>query len=269
MGDGYNNVLNRKGKIAILLLVDILIITVSCLLSILLMHKWHPVGTNTAINIIGVSILVYIVTLWAFKSYKSIWSNVGVYEIINCSKACAVAGVVDIILIRTMNDDLTLLSIVLPTTLILILCNGARLSLRIAHKIMLDISYNNKNNYEKVNVLIIGAGAWGDTIIREIKREKSNEYNIVGIIDDDKNKHNTLVDGLKVLGGRDIIEKVAKENDVKEIFFSIAKMNMKDKGEIIDICSKTKANTKMIPGIYELLDGKVSVSKFRRVDLKN
>ena len=269
MKDGYINALNRKSKIAILVLIDFAIVALSYWLSIELTYKLKNVDVMTIGEVTGLAILVYIITLWSFKLYKGIWTNAGTYEFINCTKACVVAGIINCILIKIFYSNVSMLSVFLAATLIFILCNGARMSLRIFNKIMLDRNYNNTRNDKKTNVLIIGAGTCATTIIGEIKREKSNDYKIIGIIDDDKNKHHTLLDGIEVLGGREKIEEIAKEKNVKEVFLAIAKIGAKDKGEIIDICSNTKAKMKIIPGIYELLDGKVSVNKMRDVDLKD
>ena len=259
--------LTRRTKILILFFIDILIINLSYLLAISVTLPGNYVSMEVIILSMLTSIIVYTSSLYIFKMYKSIWINAGIHEIINCSIACFSGGIVNFVISKLLFNEVSLLINLISVVLITILCNLARLSLRIISRVISDINYKNIKN--KINILVIGAGECGATIIREIKREKSDTYNIVGIIDDDKNKYNTFLNGIKVLGDRNKINEIVLKNNIKEIMFAIAKIDLKDKRELINICSDTKCEVKVIPGIYELLDGKVSVSKMRSVDLKD
>jgi Predicted nucleoside-diphosphate sugar epimerases len=118
-------------------------------------------------------------------------------------------------------------------------------------------------------LLIIGAGDASALLIKEIKRHKSFNYNIVGLIDDDTSKQGRLINGIEVIGGRNRIVDVCKEKNVEEIILAIPSADLEIKREIINICRDTNCKLKTLPGIYEIIDGEVSISKLRDVNIED
>lgn len=121
----------------------------------------------------------------------------------------------------------------------------------------------------KKKLLIIGAGDASALLIKEIKRHKSFNYSIVGLIDDDASKQGKLINGIEVIGGRDRIIDVCEEKAVEEIILAIPSAELETKREIINICRDTKSKLKTLPGIYEIIDGEVSISKLRDVNIED
>jgi FlaA1/EpsC-like NDP-sugar epimerase len=121
----------------------------------------------------------------------------------------------------------------------------------------------------KKKLLIIGAGDASALLIKEIKRHKSFNYSIVGLIDDDASKQGKLINGIEVIGGRDRIIDVCEEKAVEEIILAIPSADLETKREIINICRDTKSKLKTLPGIYEIIDGEVSISKLRDVNIED
>lgn len=140
-------------------------------------------------------------------------------------------------------------------------------------RFMWRIIQDNNLGKEKVDdskrLLIIGAGDASALLIKEIKRHKSFNYNIVGLIDDDPSKQGRLINGIEVIGGRDRIVEVCKERDVEEIILAIPSADLEIKREIINICRDTNCKLKTLPGIYEIIDGEVSISKLRDVNIED
>lgn len=122
---------------------------------------------------------------------------------------------------------------------------------------------------EKKKLLIIGAGDASALLIKEIKRHKTFNYDVVGLIDDDPSKNGKLINGIEVLGGRDKILGTCEEKGVEEIILAIPSADLQIKREIINICKDTKCKLKTLPGIYEIIDGKVSISKLRDVNIED
>ena len=91
----------------------------------------------------------------------------------------------------------------------------------------------------------------------------------VGVVDDDKNKQGKWVYDVPVLGTIDDVEQIVKNHCIDEIIICIANINPKRKREIINICKKTDAKIKTIPGIYEIIDEKVNITKFRDVQIED
>jgi Predicted nucleoside-diphosphate sugar epimerases len=118
-------------------------------------------------------------------------------------------------------------------------------------------------------LLIIGAGDASALLIKETKRHKSFNYDIVGLIDDDASKQGRLINGIEVIGGRNRIIDVCEEKAVEEIILAIPSADIESKREIINICRDTKCKLKTLPGIYEIIDGEVNISKLRDVNIED
>ena len=111
-----------------------------------------------------------------------------------------------------------------------------------------------KNSGEnKKRLLIIGGGYSANDIIKTVNSTLRGQYEIVGIIDDNKKRIGYSVAGVRIIGTRDDIVKVCEANNVDEIFFSIVNIDNKNKKDILEICSKTKAKVKVLPSLTELI----------------
>ena len=106
-------------------------------------------------------------------------------------------------------------------------------------------------NHKKL--LIIGGGYSGHDIIKTVKTTLKGQYNIVGIIDDNRKRMGYSVGGVRIIGDRNDIIRVCEEHDIDEIFFSIVNIDNKNKKEILEICNKTKAKVKVLPSLTELI----------------
>ncbi len=124
------------------------------------------------------------------------------------------------------------------------------------------------NNHYK-NVIIIGAGDAGEKILREIKTHKELNYNVVGFLDDDKNKIGKIIHGVKVLGPIFSLHQIAKNNSVHEVLIAIPSAPSSLIRDIVGMASKLKIPVKTLPGIWELIDGRVSINKIRNVRIED
>ncbi|WP_291656774.1 nucleoside-diphosphate sugar epimerase/dehydratase [Clostridium sp.] len=258
--------LSRRKKNIILLLVDISIIMLVYTTLALLNRD----DINSIIGLwttIAIAVITYVFFLKINNMYSCIWVNAGAYEfrqtIVASISACIVVTWITLIIPNTMS----VLSNILAGILIMVALTGVRLSLRVLTRIVTYSVANRTNG--KYNILIIGAGDCASTIISEIRKEKSSDYNIIGIIDDNESKLNTLLNGVKVLGNRDNIVEIVERENIDQILFAIAKISGQEKTSILDICGKTKAKVKVIPGYYQLLEEGISINKMRDVDLRD
>lgn len=119
------------------------------------------------------------------------------------------------------------------------------------------------------NLLIIGAGNAAHEIIKTIQTRMSEEYNIVGIIDDNEQRLNFSISGVKIIGNRNDIERICKEKDVDLIFFSIARIDNENKKQILNICQKTNAKVRILPGLKEIIKDKKLFENLRDVEIED
>jgi FlaA1/EpsC-like NDP-sugar epimerase len=128
----------------------------------------------------------------------------------------------------------------------------------------------NKNQDNKANnLLIIGAGMGAREIIIAIKNNMRDKYNIVGIIDDDISKINHYILGVKVLGTRYDIPKIAKEKNVDLIFFAINKIDAVSRRKILEICQETGVKTRVLPTTEEVINKQGAMNSLRDVQIED
>lgn len=134
-----------------------------------------------------------------------------------------------------------------------------------------ELAYKNpllkEDNRKKL--LIIGAGEAAKEIIKSVQKNMNNEYNVIGVIDDNKNKHNYSISGVKILGNRNKIEEICKNEKIDEIFFAISKISKENKKQILNICQNTGKKVKILPGIEDIIRGKKITDNLRDVEIED
>jgi len=122
---------------------------------------------------------------------------------------------------------------------------------------------------EVKRVIIIGAGDAGEKILREIKTNKELNYEVIGFLDDDKSKIGKTIHAVKVLGPISSLSQIVKKNFVDEILIAIPSAPSSLIKNIVSISSKLKIPVKTLPGIWELIDGRISINKIRNIKIED
>ena len=118
-------------------------------------------------------------------------------------------------------------------------------------------------------VLIVGAGDAAETIIREINRQRVERYRVVGLVDDDRTKRGILIHDVPVLGPTEDIRSICEQKNVEEIIIAMPSATQKELSRVIELCSGTKLKFQSLPGMGDLIDGRVTVSQIRPVDIND
>lgn len=119
------------------------------------------------------------------------------------------------------------------------------------------------------NVMIIGAGQAGRQLIREYAVSSHLNSRVACLIDDNPAKRGRILEGVRIVGGRRDIPQAVKRYDIRKIIFAIPSLQGAGRQEILNICSKTGCQIQVVPGIYQLVKGEVTISKLRRVELQD
>jgi len=211
--------------------------------------------------------LIYIVTFYLFKLYKSLWNYASNDEFLLAVAACITGSFLamfyTLIVRERMPYSISILGGILTTVLVV----SFRISFRIFSKNTKKFDRADKNEFKRV--MIIGAGAAGSMTIEEMKLHPEMRYEPVVLIDMDESKIGTNISGVKVFGNRHKIKKLVKEESIDIILLAIPSIDYKNKKEILNICKQTGCRVEIIPGIYELIDGKVSLKKVRDVSYED
>ena len=140
---------------------------------------------------------------------------------------------------------------------------------RFSYRFFRGLKHKQQNKKNLISVMVIGAGEAANLIIKEIVNSNFSTMVIKCIIDDDKGKWGKYIQGIKVVGGRDKIVECADIYDVDEIIVAMPSAPRTEIREILDICKDTNCKLRSLPGMYQLVNGEVNVSKLRDVELED
>jgi FlaA1/EpsC-like NDP-sugar epimerase len=145
----------------------------------------------------------------------------------------------------------------------------SRLSLRLGPQLASHYRRHRPEASRKRRVLVFGAGDAGETIVRDLRRNKHLDSEVVGFLDDDSSKHGMRIRGVSVLGSRAILPQVVKEQGVDQVIIAIATASGKAIRELALLCERAGVEAKIIPGIHELIGGTVSLSQVRDIQVED
>lgn len=211
-------------------------------------------------------VLIYLVCFHFFKFYNNLWAYAGIDEFILLVGGCIAANLLSIAYGIISGHVLPFGIDLLAGIFCILLTGGFRMSFRVY--LRTSALFEKVSSKDIRRVMVIGAGAAGILAVKEMRLYREMKYNPVAFIDDNKNKIRTTIAGIKVLGNRNQIGLVAKNKNIDVILIAIPSISNEDKEAITEICKKTGCKVKIIPGIYEIIDDKVSLSQIRDVDAK-
>ena len=219
---------------------------------------------------IWMSILGTIVVFSVFRLYSSLWSYAGTTEMMYVVSACIIDALLNTVLIllnhREQAYPLPRSYYMLYGLFLLAFTVGGRFGYRFLRMVRGRAS---GDRAIRRNVMIIGAGSAGSALIKEIVSSQQVNKQVVGVIDDDNTKKGTFIHGVRVLGTRADIVEQAQALEVDEIMIALPSASARQIKEIVDICKETGCELKRLPGIYQLVNGEVSVSKLKEVDVND
>lgn len=258
-----------------LIAYDIISIVASSFLALLFRYDFNlgEVQTEFLIpvrNFLGINILLTIFIFYLFRLYNSLWAFAGETELQNLVLACLTSSVVTGIgvnffrlegMVKAVPD-----SYYFGYFFFLLLFMFAS---RFSYRFLRSQKHKRQNRKNSVSVMIIGAGEAGNTIIKEIITSNYSTMVIRCIIDDDKNKWGQFIQGIRVVGGRDKIIESVDLYDIDEIFLAIPSASPTQIRQILEICKETSCKLRSLPGLYQLVNGEVNVSKLRDVEVED
>ncbi len=252
-----------------LIVMDILLINLSFIVAFFI----HFEGAFPWSYIEGFYLLVGIITLAKisinayFQLYNSMWSYASIEELIKVVSAVFLGNVfgISVMLLGGLKlyFGVYFFVFVLEVTFI----GGFRFVYRVLRRVSKRQSIV-RQDYDS-RILIIGTGSTATLIATEIKNHPDVHGVLVGFIDDDPTKYNTKIAGTKILGNRFDIVSISKRLHVNEIILAIPTVSKEDVKRILDECKRTEARVRILPGVREIMDGKVSMNRIREVEIED
>ncbi len=212
--------------------------------------------------------VVSIAVFWIFRLYQSIWSFASFVELKRITIASVLLGAVHTFLItllfRRMPISYYVIGAVIQTMLILLV----RFSYRF---VLLERNKRSSSSKKSMStpVMLIGAGAAGQMILRDLHNAKDINEKVTCIIDDDSNKWGRFIDGVPIVGGRDDILLNVEKYKIEKIYFVIPSATAEQKRDILGICKETKCVLKNLPGIGKMEDEKVTAGSLKDVAIED
>lgn len=223
---------------------------------------------NPIIHFLPINLVVTVAIFYFFRLYNSLWAFAGENELQNIVVACFLSAVVDGIGVNLLKTEVKAVPdsfyFIYAFTLITMIFIS-----RFSYRFLRSKKHKAMNRKNQTRVMVIGAGDAGNSIIKEIVTSNFSTMTIVSIIDDDQTKWGSFIQGIKVNGGRDKILECADLYSVDEIFIAIPSASPQMIKEILDICKETECKLRVLPGIYQLVNGEVNVSKLRDVEVED
>ncbi|MBO5210054.1 MAG: polysaccharide biosynthesis protein [Lachnospiraceae bacterium] len=226
-------------------------------------HFLRPIELFLPINIILTLLIFYV-----FHLYSSLWAYAGETELQNIIVSCVISAAMNAIGLQffRLQEQAVPKSYYFFYMFLLISCIFAS---RFSYRFFRGLKHKQQNKKNQISVMVIGAGEAANAIIKEIVNSNFSTMVIKCIIDDDKGKWGRYIQGIKVVGGRDKIVECADVYGVDEIIVAMPSASRVDIKGILEICKDTNCKIRSLPGMYQLVNGEVSVSKLRDVEVED
>lgn len=260
-------------RILALVLLDVMAIVVSSFAALYVRFDFSFKGIPAEYLekfevILPINILMTILFFTLWRLYRSVWRYASATELLNIVFATSCAALAQLIVCYAIDRRMPRSYYVIYWFFMFgctcVIRFGYRI-LRLINSKRSELSGKSKKN----NVMIIGAGAAGNAILKEIESSQYVNLNVKCIIDDQPGCHGKYMRGVPIVGGRDKIADAVGEYCIDEIIFAIPTANRKTRREILDICKETGCKLRALPGIYQLINGDVSVSRLKDVEIED
>ena len=269
MGDTRKDRIQLLVRRIFLVITDIILINGSVFLSLIMRFEINIASVpeeyiqKYIVNVIPFTIVTLII-FWCFRMYHSLWQYASIAELYKIVEACVVAELAHLCVTSFMGWMLPRSCYFTSGVFLIVAMSASRFMYRLLRQLINEYRHTS----EQVKIMIIGAGEATSVLMREISNSRYlDNSKVVCIIDDDLGKVGKYIRGVKIVGTRDHIKEYARYYDIDEIIFAIPSASTKDKREILNICKETSCNLKILPGVYQMVDGEINIKDLRNVDV--
>ncbi|NLL78186.1 MAG: polysaccharide biosynthesis protein [Clostridiales bacterium] len=256
-----------------LIIYDIISIIFASYMAVLIRYEFHidmiPAHFLDPITrFLPVNILLTLFIFYFFRLYHSLWAFAGETELQNVVVSCVISAVLNSIglqFFKTVQQPVPKSYYFLYMFVLISMIFVSRFS----YRFLRSQKHKQQNKKNGISVMVIGAGEAANVIIKEIVNSNFSTMVIRCIIDDDKGKWGRYIQGIKVVGGRDKIIECADIYDIDEIIVAMPSISRAELRKILEICKETNCKLRSLPGMYQLVNGEVNVSKLRDIEVED
>jgi FlaA1/EpsC-like NDP-sugar epimerase len=255
-------------RIVSLVIIDAILLNLSLCLALLVRfdtdipQQYLSYMRDSALAVTVLQLVIFFV----FGLYRSLWEYASIEELVQIAVATTAATVLRYVAELVTGNAFPISIYIASWAFICMLAGGVRISYRCVRRLRTRIERNRCNSSR---VMIIGAGSAGSMLIKELKNHADMNMVPVVMVDDDKTKHGTTINGVPVVAGREKIKEVAKRYKIDEIIVAIPSASIREIAELLRISKETKCRLKTLPNVLELMDGEVNVKQIRDVNIED
>lgn len=255
----------------IVLFFDILIINLSVLFGALIKHDFEiSVAVATHLKDLTLYLplrtVLFVGTFFVFRMYRFVWSLVSTKDVIQIFLGVTVASLFDVVLTYVLKVNFKFSEIFIIYLLSLIFVTLLRISYRTLKSIR---AVSGRKAKEYTPTMVIGAGSAGSMAVRELSESDKINTRVCCIVDDNPTKVGKYIEGVRVVGTTEHIPELVQKYGVKSIVLAIPSAKSLEKKRILDICKTTKCSLKILPGLYQMINGDLHVGKIRDVEIED
>lgn len=223
---------------------------------------------SAAFTVVPITIVLTWIIFKVLHLYDSLWAYVSVRELFQAVVACVLIIVIQTAIMMGFDPYYVPRSYhFIFGIFFLMFIIGSRFAYRALR--ILRHAVVSKNGKDVQNILLIGAGHAGRLIVDEVHHSDEMDARIACVIDDDRAKKGKYLRGVEIVGGRECIPDAVEKYNIDQIIVAMPSVSRREQKEILDICKDTSCEMKIVPGIYQMLNGDVSISKLRNVEIED
>ena len=217
-------------------------------------------------DFICIHVLFTLIVFGCLHLYRSLWRFASLSELVRTGIATLISLIFNCVGITVFVQRMPLSYYIFGILIQFALTLGIRFSYRFLVAERRRILASKENT---ANILLIGAGAAGQLILRETKRSPQTAGDVKCIIDDNPNKWGRYVEGVLVEGGRESIFSCVEKYKIDKIYIAIPSATPEQKRDILEICKETGCEMKNLPGLYQLYNGEVRLESMKEVSVED
>lgn len=255
------------------LIVDICMIQISSMLALLVRFDFmvNNIPDMYLEQVISYCLPETILTIMIFafcRLYSTMWGSASIREAMMIMSACLISSMFQVVGMVLLGYKMPRSYYLLWVLFLTILTGIGRFSYRALHIAVNRLAVKHSSEIKK-RVMIVGAGEGGTLLIKELKNSNKSSAEPVCVVDDDVNKTGMFVNGVPVKGTRKDIVDLAVKMDIHEIYIAMPSVPAFEIKKILEICQQTKCEMKILPGLYQLANGEVTIEKLRKVNIED
>ncbi len=258
---------------ALLVVYDLIAVSASYFLALWLRYDCKistitPEYLNAFFNNLPVHIVICMLTFSLLRMYNSIWRFASYNELLRVLVSTVVTAACHIASTMIFFERMPISYYFIGASIQCVMVLGVRFSYRFV-LLLRKHSVKALEDQGLDRVMLVGAGNAGQMLLQDINNLSDQKMRVVCIIDDNPNKWGRYIQGVPVVGGRDVIQQKAKEFAVRKIFVAIPSASSEDKSAVLNICKETGCEIKNLPGMYQLVSGQVAVGDMKDVAVED